>query len=218
MAQRKQLYYSASEITEGLFTNGYQLMVFDTWQNYVGYYHTYNGNDEIYSGPAWDPVTSVKLVPYRTRGQSYFKYVDLTRYKQINGVKTPIMGVSRPDLLIDPVATTPVPTELDMKNGFMGRYFVFKRNQKNSKAPIEIDLAQAKSYNSNTVGIDNVLYELLEMPWKIKGPQFDEYDGTILKYTGVYDTNRRIIIEHSKKFPILFSTITNYLQFSEYDI
>lgn len=218
MNTRKQLYYSASEITEGLFTRGYEFMVFDTWQNYTGYYHTYNNGDEIYSEPAWNAEKSVKLVPFRVRGDSYFKYVDLTRYKKINGVKKPIMGLPRPDLLIDPVSVMPVPTDRDLQNGVMTRYFVFKRNEKNSKPPIEIDIAQANTYNSSFVGIDNILYELLKIQWKIKGPEFDIFDGTILKYPGIYDTNKRIVMENSKKFPILYSTITNYLQFSEYDI
>jgi hypothetical protein len=56
------------------------------------------------------------------------------------------------------------------------------------------------------------------MPWKIQGPEFDVFDGSILKIPGVIDTNRRIVDRFSKNFPILRKVLTNFREFSIYNV
>ena len=67
-------------------------------------------------------------------------------------------------------------------------------------------------------GINQYLYELIELPWKIDGPEFDVIQDGILKISGVYNTNKRIVEKYSKKFPILKKVLTNFREFSIYNV
>lgn len=219
MANRKKIYYQENDIVKGLYTNGFVLMLLETRQSYVGYYHYYESTGEVYTEQEWHPTKSRELVPYvGSKSASYHKYVDLKHYTMIKGQKQRLIGPPRLDKFKSPYNTVIVPTEKEIQAGVMTRYFVMKRNEKSTKPPIEIDSIQAEKYADGGRGINQFLYELLELPWKVSGPEYDVIVGSILKEPGVYDTNKRIIENHSRKFPILLKTITNYRQFSIYDI
>jgi hypothetical protein len=61
------------------------------------------------------------------------------------------------------------------------------------------------------------MYGLLEIKWKLTGPEFDEYYNGILMKSGVVDTNSRIIEENSKKFRIFGNIIDNPREYTIYD-
>ena len=218
MATRKKIYYGETEIKRGLYTNGLILMTAETWENYVGPYHYYESTGEIFSEFDWHPTKSKKLIPYvGGKSQSYFIYLDLVHYTTVKGQKEALIGPIRIDKFSSPVEYLVMPSEKEKVEGIMTRYFVFKRNEKSSKLPIEVDANQAENYKSSNRGINQLLYELLELPWKITGPEYDIMGGGILKTPGVFDTNKRIVERYSRKFPILIKKVTNYRQFSIYD-
>lgn len=218
MAIRKKIYYGETEIKRDLYTNGLVLMTAETWENYVGPYHYYESTGEIFSEFDWHPTKSKKLIPYiGGKSQSYFKYLDLVHYTTVKGEKEPLIGPIKLDKFSSPVEYLVMPSEKEKIEGVMTRYFVFKRNEKSNKLPIEIDTNQAENYRTSNRGINQLLYELLELPWKITGPEYDVMNGSILKTPGVFDTNKRIVERYSRKFPILMKKLTNYRQFSIYD-
>lgn len=218
MAMRKKIYYPESEIVRNQFTTGFFLMDFETWENYIGSYHYYDSTGEVFSEPEWDPTKSRKLIPYRPgKNRSYFRYVDLKHYKKINGEKKEMFGPIKLHLFRPPIQYVIMPTEKEKKRGLMTRYFLLKRNEINTRPPIEIDPEQAEGYRKMSTGINHYLYEMVEMPWKLSGPEYDVIENNMLKLPGVIDTNRRVVLKFSKDFPILSRTITNFAQFSIYD-
>jgi hypothetical protein len=218
MATRKKIYYQENDIVRSLYTNGFVLMLLETMESYVGYYHYYESTGEIFTEQDWHPTKSRELIPYvGGKTSSYYKYVDLVHYTKIKGEKKRLIGPPRLDKFKSPQNTVIMPTEKEIQTGVMTRYFVMKRNEKTTKVPIEIDVMQAERYTSGARGINQFLYELLELPWKLTGPEYDIISGGILKEPGVYDTNKRIVEKHSRKFPILKKVLTNLREFSIYN-
>lgn len=218
MAYRNRIYYPDSQIASGLFTRGGEWMTADDWVEYVGFYHIYKSTGEIFTESNWHPTKSRALVTFKSHSPSGRKYTDLVHYTMIDGQRVEVYGPIKLDRYTAPRAVLRTPDLVDTERGMMTRYFLFKRNEKNTKNPIEIDKNQANTYPTLNYGINQYLYELLQMPWKIDGPEFDIIgsDG-ILKTPGVVNTNQRIVEEFSRKFPILQSAIINYRQFSIYD-
>jgi hypothetical protein len=218
MANRKKIYYADNEIKEGLFTNGSEWMILDTWENYRGFYHIYESTNEVFTEQSWHPTKSRVLVPYKNKSESYFRYVDIVNYGVFNGQKRELSGPTKYYRFVSPIATIRQPSAKEKSRGIMTRYFVFKRNELESRLPIEIDKKQADTYPTQNNGINQYLYELIELPWKIDGPEFDVIQDGILKISGVYNTNKRIVEKYSKKFPILKKVLTNFREFSIYNV
>lgn len=217
MAKRKKIYYTPSEINNNIFTPGKELMIFDTWENYIGYYHSYNSTGEVFTEPEWHPIKSKLLVQYKEKPRTYFQYVDITQTKRVNGEKTELVGPIKMGNYSAPIPVLRIPTSNEVRDGIMTRHFVIKRNEKNSRMPVEIDKSQAKGFSNAYNGINQYLYELVDVPWKIDGPEFDIFSGNFLKIPGVVDTNKRIVNRFSKKFPILRKVLTNFREFSIYN-
>lgn len=217
MATRKKIYYTPTETKEGLYTNGLQWMFIDTWENYVGFYHLYESTNEVFTEQSWHPTKSRKLVPYKNKPESYFKYIDLVNYTTINGEKRELSGPVKYNNFSAPMATVREITDSEKKRGIMSRYFLFKRNELASRLPIEIDKTQADTYPISNYGINQYLYQMVEVPWKVSGPEFDVIQNGILKVPGVVNTNQRIVERYSRKFTILKKVLTNLREFSIYN-
>lgn len=217
MTGRKRPYYSEEQIQKNLFTRGKEWMTLDDWKEYVGPYHKYS-TGEVFTEINWTPNVSRKLVSYRDRSDLYFKYVDLTEYTNIDGNKVKRIGSLERSMgnLRTPIYTKLPPTDDDFSRGYMKRFFAYKRNEYN-KIFFEIDEPQAKSYTSSDSGMNQLLYGMLEIKWKLTGPEFDEYYNGILVKPGVVDTNSRIIEENSKKFRIFASVVNNPREYTLYD-
>lgn len=217
MTGRKRVYYSEDQIQKNLFTNGKQWMTLDDWKEYIGPYHRYS-TGEVFTEIDWMPNVSMKLVPYRKRSESYFKYADLTEFVNINGNKLPIRSSLETNIgnLRAPVYKKMPPKNEDFTRGYMKRWFTYKRNEA-EKVFFEIDSEQVSTYNTKGSGVNNIMYGLLEIKWKLTGPEFDEYHNNILMNPGVVDTNSRIIEENSKKFRIFSSIIDNPREYTIYD-
>lgn len=217
MAFRKKIYYSENQITNNLYTKGKEWMYIDNWKEYIGFYHKY-ANGEVYTEKEWHPTKSVRLIEYVDKEQTYFKYLDLKHYTVTSNGKQKILGASNDYFnYTPPTAVRRQPTGDEIKDGVMKRYFVYKRNEPN-RVFFEIDSKQAKTYNIRNTGINEFIYGLFDMNWKIGGIEFDLYgDNNIIIEPGIVDTNRRIVLRNSKKFPILAKILKNYREFSKYD-
>ena len=152
------------------------------------------------------------------RPDDFFKYIDIKNYKISNGEKKEIIGngVIHVSRYRAPRAIKRKPTDQELLNGSMIRYFIYKRNEP-KRVFFEISEEQAKSYKKKTIGINDNLYGLIEFLWKIDGSERDVYENGILIDPGVYETNERIILRMSKKFPILAEMITNYFEYTVYE-
>jgi hypothetical protein len=215
MATRKKIYYSDSQIEKNLFTKGKEFMYIDDWKEYVGYYHRYS-TGEVFTEREWNPLKSKKLVQYRERSDSYFKYLDLKKYVVLGGDKKEVLGANMFWRYSAPKAVKRVPSKTELKNGFMTRYFVVKLNEQN-RVCYEVGESESKTFKTKNTGINQYLYDLIEIPWKIDGPGHDVYQDNVLKYPGVIDTNLRIVDRFSKKFPILKQILSNPREHSKYD-
>ena len=192
-------------------------MTLDDWKEYVGVYHKYS-TGEVLTEREWIPNTSMKLIPYRNRSESYFKYADLKEYKNIRGNKLKTVGSSITEMgnFRTPVPTKKPPTRDDFARGNMQRYFIYKRNEIN-RVFFEIDSVQASNYDLKRHGINQTLYGMETISWKLNGPEFDEYYKGILYTPGVVDTNSRIILKMSSKFPIFERILTDPREYTIYD-
>lgn len=217
MAYRKKLYYPENQIQRNLFTEGGEWMTIDDWKEYIGFYHKY-ATGEIFTEKDWNPLKSKKLVKYQTRNDSYFKYLDLKHYVLVKGEKKEIIGGGGNHFYryTAPRAIKVVPSEIEIEDGVMNRYFVYKRNEPD-RVCFEVDSSQVTNYSSDNVGINQYLYGLIEIPWKLSGPEFDVRENNVLLKPGVVDTNLRIVERFSKKFPILKTILTNPREHSKYD-
>ena len=217
MAFRKKIYYPDTQIRKNQFTSGKEWMTLNDWEEYIGYYHIYDSTREVFTEPEWHPNKSRVLVRYEERHSSYLKYNDIVNYTTVRGQKTEKIGPIQYRRFSAPVAVVRQLTSAEEQSGLMTRYFVFKRNERENKYPIEIDEKQANKFENTREGINQFLYELVQIPWKIDGPEFDVIQNGVLKVPGVFNTNRRILDRFSKKFPILRKVLTNFREFSIYN-
>lgn len=216
MATRSKIYYSENQIQRELFTNGGEYMTLDDWKEYVGFYHRYSSG-EIFTQIDWDPLRSKRLVRLKTMEESTKKYYDLQHFSIIGGNKRKIQGVTGQYYLFDsPRAVRRKLTDKEIKDGSIIRYFVSKRNEKD-RVFFEIDEGQTKFYNSDSSGMNQYLYELVSIPWKVDGPEYDIFEDGILKIPGVVSSNRRIISRFSEKFRILRKIITSPREMTVYE-
>lgn len=218
MEQRLKIYYPDTQIQKNLYTYGNEWMLMESWENYTGFYHKYI-TGEVFTEKEWNPQTSKKLVRFKNRSNSFFKYADLTSFQKINGVKKEII-TDRNTVFTRyraPRAIVRQSTNDEIINGVMERYFIYKRNEPN-RVFFEIDKKQSDTYNTSKAGINNKLYGLLKFSWKLDGPERDVYRDGLLIEPGVIDTNERIVLRHSKKFPKLAEIVKDFKQFSIYDV
>ena len=210
---RSKIYYQDHQITKNLFTNGKEFMTLSDWKEYTGPYHVYS-TGEVYTEAEWHPKKSTKLVRYRERSESYFKYIDIKYYAK----KAIISSAQKYDNYKKPISVFIQPTNDDYTNGFITRHFAYKRNEKNQFF-VEVDKKQTIDFYVDRMGINQYLYGVFDITWKLTGPEFDikNSEGNILEF-GVVDTNKRTVARLSREFPILAVTLNNPKQFSKYDV
>lgn len=216
---RSKTYYPENQIQKNLYTNGQEWMILDNWEEYRGYYHRYS-TGEVFTGNDWNAKTSKKLTPYKNRSKMFFDYIDNKNYIRYGNEKTEIISgeTFNTNRYTAPRSVKRKPSDQEIMNGVMHRYFTYKRNEPN-RVFFEINYSQYSSYEINQVGINKSLYGLLEFKWKLDGPEFDVYnDQDILIDPGVFNTNQRIVLRHSQKFPKLAQVVTNFLEYTVYDM
>jgi hypothetical protein len=144
--------------------------------------------------------------------------VDLVEYTTIGKNKLKIVGsdVTEMGNFRTPLPNKKQPTPSDIKRGQMHRFFIYKRNEPN-RVFYEIDQDQVSTYKMKRDGINQVLYGLEEISWKLTGPEYDEYYNGILMAPGVVDTNSRIMLKMSNKFSIFTNIVNNPREYTVYD-
>jgi len=179
MAKRNKSYYTKSEITSDLYTNGKQWQL-ENGTEYIGLYHRYS-TGETYTGANWDSNKSLRL----------FRYIDtenippdIITYRQLNKIKTSYKT---------PVYKPMVPTTIDIANTYYTRYFL----QRYDEYIIEINDLQFTDWNNGK--IDNSLYSGHTLKWYISGP-IEDIPDTITTL-GVKTKNRNQLIELEKTLP-----------------
>lgn len=216
--QRSKIYYHPSQFTNNLFTNGKEWMVLENWQEYIGAYHQYI-TGETYTESEWHPLKSTRLVRYKERSKSYFKYIEMKQYsKNRQGIKKQkINPFGKYGIYTKPQPVIRIPTVDEFKDGKMTRHFAYKRNEPGVFF-VEIGPNQKIDYLRDGAGINKYLYNIIDVQWKLNGPEYDTFNSRgILIASGVVDTNKRIILRISKKLPIFVKILTDTRQFTIYD-
>lgn len=196
MARRLKIYYPESQIAKGQITRGKEWMTEDG-EEYIGTYHTYI-TGEVFTLPEWDERSSVKLVPYAPTK----KYVD--RYHKalykVLGNDATVKSDTDITRYSAPHHRLAVPTEQDFENGYYMRYAVSKRND--PMYPMrEITSDDMKYYSSAGIGINQYLWKLATVQWKLTGPEHDIVSNGVIITPGIVDTNRRVLQSLENDFP-----------------
>lgn len=185
------MYYPKSQLKENLYTLGGELINSRTGKIYIGYY--YSTLDGKYFAGKTFSVDAIELIilnniPSLSR--------DSFIYKNTSGLNLSELNISN---------KINYPTELDYDKGYFIRYFI-KRVNGGVETIKEVSENDYIQYNNN------ILYNNIQIYWKLKGNIYDEkIDGNIIP--GVYDSNRRFVMESENKFFGLSKYIVNYIQY-----
>ena len=217
---RQKIYYPESQIAKNLFTNGGQFMLLRNFEEYVGFYHRYT-TGEVFTEHEWNALKSERLIRFRNLSEPKKKYYDLKHFYK-SGPSRP--GIRRKkssnaDEYYKFTAPRPVKRKLTQKEidaGSTFRHFITKRNER-ERVFFEISPEQSQKYGDTSSGINQYLYEMISMPWKVDGPEFDIHDGYLLKMPGVIDTNLRIIDRYAKKFRLISQLVRNPRELTVYE-
>jgi len=196
---RNRLSYSDNEIEKGLYTRGGELIYDSSTEEYIGWYHRYV-TGELYSLPSYIGGRSVKLlsqldnsiIEYRNASNGMFdSYYD--------------------NISISPYS--PFPDDDDYNIGYINRYFMKRRND--ISAPIsEISETDYNILNNNTSNFYSVIHKLTTLKWKISGIKHDKFNSNGVRLeSGVYETNKRVLINTELDFNGITSYLSNLLQF-----
>lgn len=216
MIKRKKLYYSKTEVKNGLYTNGQEYMTIDK-QEYIGPYHKYLNTGEIFTGETYNERTSKVLLPYKREytNKSIKEYVSSDDQILDHGKVEYYIPSSKykPGEYVAPISYYPEIKEEDYNKGYINRYFCKKRNDPAYNV-IEIN---ESTYDSITTSgpVDGNLYAKTTIKWKISGKVKDVIKHGILVEYGIYDTNKRTVMNSEQTFRGLKNYLTDYLEFGK---
>ena len=204
---RKRIYYTKAQITEGLVTSGKEWMYVDGTE-YIGQYHRYT-TDEVFSEATYIDGKSKILIPYidtKTIGQQNELGIDTSKNFEYNSIKTLDVQTSQ-----IPNPNTERVTDRDIEVGYVVRYFAYKVNDGQL---LELNKEGYDSVGSPN-GLDAILWKKFNLRWKITGPDNDIIDrfGNI-KESGIIDTNRRTLNLKSEEYPTLMEYITDLTEYA----
>ena len=199
MITRNKLYYPKSHIVTNLHTNGKEWMFEDTIE-YIGYYHRYI-DGTILSGAVFNRTESKNLIPY---------------VSIVNDPVNVVYNSLKPKLTFKaPTTVYTIPELEDYETGKIVRYFLRRRNLASYEDIIEIDKPQWKLWRRQGSGINEKLYQGLELSWKLTGPLHDIPDTFNTQY-GVADTNQRLVFLKDREMPGLKNYLTDYIELTIY--
>jgi hypothetical protein len=217
---RKKIYYSDDQIVKNLFTNGGEFSLLYDFSEYVGFYHRYT-TGEVFTEPEWDPLKSQRLIRFRRLEEQQKRYYDIKLFNKPSPSRPKVKRKksNNTDEYFRYSAPRPVKRKLTQKeidDGKTYRYFVTKRNER-ERVFFEIPTSQAETYFSDSRGINQFLYEMITIPWKVDGPEYDIYENGILKMPGVIDSNLRIIDRYAQTFRLLKQIVRNPRELTVYE-
>jgi len=195
-----KIYYPKSHIVTNLYTNGKEFMLEDGTE-YIGFYHRYIDN-----------VVSTGSVPHKSQSKKLISYIDQI-LQPGNLVYDKLIKKPLPDFF--PFYILPIPDLDDYENGKFTRYFLRRRNYSTYEDIIEINKPQWKLWKKPNTGINENLYQGLELSWKLTGPLHDVPNTFNTEY-GVADTNQRLVFLKDREMPGLKNFLTNYIELTIY--
>ena len=195
-----KLYYPKSHIVTNLYTNGKELMLEDGTE-YVGFYHRYIDNT-VFTG----------AVPHKSNSKKLIRYIN--QIIQPNSLVYNKLIKKRLQEVF-PTQALVIPDLDDYENGKFTRYFLRRRNYSTYEDIIEIDKPQWKLWRRQGSGINENLYQGLELSWKLTGPLHDIPNTFNTEY-GVADTNQRLVFLKDREMPGLKNYLTDYIELTIY--
>ncbi len=188
---RKKEYYNKEEIVENQYTTGQEYMTKNRVE-YIGLYHKYI-TGEVYTLARYNSNKSIPLIPYQEESD------DIKLYKSNKSkIKT---KYSTPSIFY------PSPTVDDIKKNRITRYIL--KNVSTNQI-FETDLQTVKNYQKKK--IDNNLYQLETIEWKITGPLNTTTINGITQI-GVIEENIETIRNKSRKMSGLLQYFKSYSEF-----
>jgi len=195
-----KLYYPKSHIVTNLYTAGKEFMLADETE-YVGFYHRYI-----------DGVVNTGAVPHKSNSKKLIKYIDKI-FQPYNLIYNKLIKKRLPESF--PRQSLVIPNLDDYENGKFTRYFLRRRNYSTYEDIIEVDKPQWKLWKKPNTGINEKLYQGLELSWKLTGPLRDIPNTFNTEY-GVADTNQRLVFLKDYEMPGLKNFLTNYIELTIY--
>jgi hypothetical protein len=216
MDYRIKIYYPESQTVNNLFTKGGEFMQLNNFEEYIGFYHRYS-TGEVFTETQWNMLKSKRLIRYVPIIENSKKYYGLKHFYSVGSTRRKNRDNNDEYYKYRaPRAVRRKLTDKEIKAGKLIRHFVVKRNERD-RVFFEISPDQVNGYPLLSEGINQYLYELVQIPWKVDGPEYDIYEDGILKIPGVIDTNLRIVDRYSQKFRILRSIITSPRELTVYE-
>jgi len=163
---------------------------------YIGYYHK-----DVY-GNSWTGKThdntsvilqSILPISYLDSNSGYngntLKYNNINKSSNILGTNTKPIQVSN---------FTVSKTEYEV--GFKTRYFI----KYNASTRLKFDELSQSTYQNlqvNPTEYHTVMYTMISLLWRVRGPLEDQYKNNILIKPGVYSSNKRSVDQAEEKCP-----------------
>ena len=188
---RKKEYYNKEEIVENQYTTGKEYMTKNRVE-YIGLYHKYI-TGEVYTLATYNPNKSIPLIIYQEES------ADIKLYKTNKSkIKT---KYNTPSIFY------PSPTADDINKKRITRYIL--KNVSTNQI-FETNLQTVKDYQKKK--IDNNLYQLETIDWKIAGP-LNTITVNGITRTGVVEQNIVTVRNKSKTMPELLQYFKSYSEF-----
>ena len=192
------MYIPLSNIKSTGYTNGDEFIYVTNSQPYTGPYFIDTKN-KIYTGLTYtnDSVEIVKAISLTNKNQQNDIYSTLLNPKKLPNT------VIAPDYII--------PTENDYDKGYFVRFLL-----KPIISTLPNDFIEVRFNKYNSVSQEpnlQLLYQFVNVIWKLTGPLYDIYDGNIRVKAGIIDTNKRAIAEAEKILPNVSLYFTDLRQF-----
>ena len=159
------MYYPKSQITPNLYTNGNELEIYTTRQNYIGYYYVVSsGNLFVGKSPASEksqqllvPIISQRTIPTTPL---------LPKLSQQNPLLSNINYSNKVNERYIPKPSSSTPTPTDYNRGVISRFFCKKNNE---NLYFEIDKKTFIDLRNNSPIVAFELYTPILINWALTG-------------------------------------------------
>jgi len=163
---------------------------------YIGFYHkdTFGNNwtEKEHS------ITSIQLInstPSVFKDQNSSHDLQTLKYNKINQTSNLLGSDAQSIPKLNFFVTTS-----DYTIGYKRRYFI-KYNASTQLKFDEISSDTYKSLKLDTSKYHTIMYNLVSLMWRVRGPLEDQYKNNILIKPGVYSSNQRSVSEAEKTCP-----------------
>ena len=185
------------------YTDGGQYKL-STNVEYVGFYHKdVYGN--IWSGKEHtnESVQLTLFLPNVYTDSNTASNNNTIQYNKINQTAN-ILGANAKQIISSNFSVN----NTDYNNGYKARYFI----KYNASTQLKIEELSQSSYNnlvSNPSEYHTIMYTLVKLLWRVRGPLEDQYKNNILIRPGVYSSNKRSVSEAEKTCPRISLYLSN---------